>query len=115
MRFRGVEFQRFLGSFFDVISGCSLEATFWRFSRPPGVYVEVSGGAFWGQDRCWELLGLSMDFWDFLGSSQSQRSAKVGGDLGGIWGPNQLTSGQQTSRLQTADQQIDRRADLQIR
>jgi len=88
-----------------------LEATFCRFLRPPGVYIEVSGGGFWGLDRCWKLLGISMDFWDFPGSSQSQSRAKVDGDLGGIWGPISKPV-DCNSRLQTADQQIDRIADL---
>ena len=35
-----------------------------------GVYVELSGGAFWGLDRCWELLGISMDFGISLGTPQ---------------------------------------------
>ena len=64
-----------MGSFVDVISGLSLEPTFCQFLGPPGVCVEVSEGAFWGLDRRWELLGISMDFGISLGTPQNPRNA----------------------------------------
>ena len=55
--------------------------------KHPGVYVEVSGGAFWGLDRCWELFGISIDFGTSPGDPQILSRAGLGADQSGLLGP----------------------------